>query len=119
MTELKFRLKKDGKCVGYMRVAPWGAAPMQVAWLDTADKSAQWSPVCNIVFDSLHDFVCLDRNGLEVYSGDLVKEDGRHWRVKWDEADLGWCLRDLAGEKPSQIPDPHTIELIPEEATDA
>lgn len=100
MTKLKFKLKKDGKEIGRVCLAPQPDAQLLV--------TQNW--------DSVHLFVCNDRNGAECYADDMVMEDGLQWYIKWDESDLGWCLRDLAGERPPQIPDPHTITLLPDEA---
>lgn len=114
MNELLFKLKKDGQCVGYMKYALYSEGGCILLWHRLPQDEGWRLPElkeCR-VFDSIHPFVCRDRHGKDVYADDTVKQDGRLWYVKWDANDMGWCLRDLAGELPPQIPDPLTIELI-------
>ena len=75
---LKFKLKKDGKTVGYLRFAS------EPAWKDgkfievSCDNEIWILYHTNIKllgeFDSVHQFVCLDCDDREVYLGDIVVE---------------------------------------------
>lgn len=72
MTELKFKLKKDGKCVGYMWIKD-GLILYRKA------GGTNWLARCVFEWDSIHPFVCLDRHGKDVYEGDRLREDDPNW----------------------------------------
>lgn len=80
MSELLFKLKKDGKTVGYLRIKEG-----KVWWQYTEyDKltNACWYNVSTgkaIDFDTAHPFVCKDKNGKNVFKDDSV---WFHWRGK-------------------------------------
>lgn len=86
MTEAKFKLKKNGngKTVGLLKIEN-GAAWTTVSVRDHSGILVGFDPSWDsawcigsdglqptIDFDSIHPFVCLDRNGVEVYEGDKV-----------------------------------------------
>ncbi len=85
MSELKFKLKKDGKCVGFARFSSTGANGLQFEYWwnrDPKSKTAQWDWHHNFAYDSIYPFVCLDRHGKEVYEEDTVLIDGDEHSVE-------------------------------------
>jgi len=71
MTEHLFKLKKDGKTVGYLKIvegtilfkfAP--AEKWENAWLEWLGNE--------IVFESAHPFVTKDKNGKDVFADDKI-----------------------------------------------
>ncbi len=107
MREIKFKLKKDGKCVGYLRWSGrWllayvpGASGTAVRLQDDAVIDVTTGVVL-LHFDSLHPFVCLDRNGKEVYCDDWVlsvAENEPGIVVMFDQWHQ-WCVRSRLGFK--------------------
>ncbi len=78
-----------------MRVALWGPTNcLQVAWLSASDSTAQWDPVCKIVFDSIHPFVRKDCNGADIYEGDRVRIERERGRFLFSigEGTIQSCL---------------------------
>jgi len=126
MKELKFKAKYDGKTVGYLRWKPpgeWKArrAKKDSLWCDAQlrDDAAIDDTFEEIFFyDELCRFVCLDRNGQDVYEGDKVKE------VHLGEASIGWSpigpryalICHQYGYRTEHWFDSKDIELIPEDA---
>lgn len=103
MTEYLFKLKKDGKTVGYLQISE------EVDTLSTTDPMAvyikkiggEWRTYeldCGrpykVIFDTAHPFVTKDKNGKDVFAGDKVRsKDGlREYRVTWDERRCRWWL---------------------------
>lgn len=74
MIELRFKLKKAGQTVGYMRIG-YSIRPdrLDCQWR-YADGDGHWNlGTPDIGFcDSAHPFVCRDRNGRDVYCDDWV-----------------------------------------------
>ena len=110
-----FKLKKDGKYVGKLRIKNG-----EVWW-----KYAEYSKVVNscwysvrtgkaIVFDTAHPFVTKDKHGKDVFANDkVISSDGlRKYKVIWDERRCRWWLCGI--EKPWAVNEPvwENYELI-------
>ncbi|MFA5378559.1 MAG: hypothetical protein WC455_22585 [Dehalococcoidia bacterium] len=112
MIARKFKLKMGGKTVGHMRVKDG-----EVEVLKSVPGPANGDPLCwekthapicdhsergmgiSFAWDSIHPFVCYDRNNKSVYAGDVVKwwepgyeHDSLTGTVKWDKSHLRWGL---------------------------
>lgn len=75
MTHL-FKLKKDGKTVGYLRFAkyrPQFNNDLCVQSKCLICNGAEWDEGDTLDYDSIYPFVCPDKNGKEVFAGDRVK----------------------------------------------
>ena len=78
MRELKFRLIRDGKIVGYEKWYPGQGKPTDVTsaepcWLYSKD-GVYWNPTY-IRHDSKDQFTGLkDRNDMELFEGDVIKK---------------------------------------------
>lgn len=98
MTELRFKLKKDGRTVGFLYI-----------------KDGCIS-VCSPAFDSIHPFVCQDRHGKDVYEGDEIFSYGQRCFMHYDEARFEWVLAGVPNQESTYCPrlsfSPQTIELI-------
>ena len=71
-----FKLKKDGKVVGYLqfdKYRPTYNNDLEVygKWID--DPNEEWREGVTPEFDEILPFVCDDKNGDEVFAGDTVK----------------------------------------------
>src|SRR5512146_1897947 len=77
MKELLFKLKKGGKCIGYMRTRALGPAKrLRVQYRNCPDLCMAddlWEEECRIDFDSIHPCVCRDRRGKDVFEGDTIR----------------------------------------------
>ncbi len=86
----KYKLKKDDKVVGYLKIIGW---PKGILWAPF--PKGVWIPYQaghpTMVFDTAHPFVCLDKNGDEVYAGDKVR-DKLAGNVIVVFEDLQYCL---------------------------
>lgn len=90
MSGLFAKLKRAGKCVGYMRFAP--GQQVEYWWSPDLDsKTAQWGWHQNFQFDSIHLFVCKDRNGKDVFCDDWIlfrldnEEPSERTQITWEE----------------------------------
>lgn len=96
MSELKFKLKKAGKTVGYMRVMPGQSTPwLCILYRETEEH--KWFIIADgdlPLFDSIHPFVCQDRKGKDVYEGDTVHDTSvdANGTVIWREDVLEFAL---------------------------
>ncbi|MCE5324942.1 MAG: hypothetical protein LLG01_00860 [Planctomycetaceae bacterium] len=122
MTELKFKLKRDGVTVGYARITPGPTGLLHETYREPDDPLDRWWLECPIdmrAYDSIHPFVCLDHHGNEVYEGDVVKchvsaepySDGVAvilQRIRLDLSDgpyyatPGACLIELIADQPQE-----------------
>ena len=73
MTELKFKLKQAGKCVGYLRIATLDGTDLLIHWSKDGSTWGYWEQFQTPAFDSIHPLVCVDRNKKEVYEGERVR----------------------------------------------
>ncbi len=99
MNEHRFKLKKDGKTVGYMQISE------EVDTLSTTDPMAVFIKKVNgewrtyefdsirhykVTFNSVHPFVTKDKNGKDVFAGDSVRSGKRVLTIVWDKCDMQW-----------------------------
>lgn len=79
MNEHLFKLKKDGKCVGYAHINGYGQLMFRLPNdSDWYCKDSFWPMLINrygfgIPTCSYHPFVTKDKNGKDVFAGDKVK----------------------------------------------
>ncbi len=79
-----FKLKKDGKTVGYLKIDK-----DLVCWRHTTLSAAlnkTWHTVHNSVridFDTAHCFVTKDKNGKDMFADDSVKSGKRVLTIVW------------------------------------
>lgn len=115
MTHL-FKLKKDGKTVGYLKIDP--SSRFGVLWqkLDDVWIENIHCPDLYFKFDTAHLFVCPDKNGKDVFAGDEVK-----WKnPAGDEAEIeavakgGFLFWDVDGAVFCPADEVGDIELIEE-----
>jgi len=75
MTELLSKMKKGGKCTGYMNIHE---NTVEVRRAADADEPTSWHHFYSydgcrkIDFDSIHPWICKDRNRKDVFEGDMV-----------------------------------------------
>ena len=121
-----FKLKKDGKTVGYLKINPEGKwdelHPMEDKFMFRPIGEAhkgKWYCIgykC-LDFDSIHPFVTKDKNGKDVFEGDRVYVfDKVACKVIWSSTHRGWAVQ--LCENPEGLPMsmssfyPKDIELI-------
>lgn len=92
-----FKLKKDGKTVGYLKFAERAKGILFSPLLDGI-----WVPYDKgnpaMVFDIAHLFVCKDKNGKDVFADDEVDSIGNRCLVMWHKVHLQWCLWHIEGD---------------------
>jgi hypothetical protein len=138
MTNLKFKLKLGGKCVGYERssffsghMSIWhseNGAFWRMLYGDMVPGAGEDFPFAWIPHDEKCPFVCLDRNGKEVYEGDKIHKGPKEYIVvpyHDEDGRIGWVLRmtelcasiNFRTEQSIENPIFRDIELIPDEVT--
>ena len=102
-----FKLKKDGKTVGYLKLADGWTQFQRVGRDD-------WYYPCDFKWISAHPFVTKDKNGKDVFAGDkLQSKDGlRKYEVAWNERQCNWFLRGLNSAWAVDSPTWKDYELI-------
>jgi len=93
-----FKLKKDGKTVGYLELQGFqypypDHKPMfcGVRFQRVGEKN--WGKT-EMEWDSAHPFVTKDKNGKDVFDADEIKMFSRQYKVVWDKREFGWYLQD-------------------------
>ena len=135
-----FKLKKDGKTVGYERyiycdqregyvkgkslVPQHSKDGININWehlylweLKTRPKGYWFEAHLDMDVYIEHDEKCLfvtkDKNGKDVFGDDEVDSMGGRCRVMWHEVMLQWCLWHIEGDYYfSSVTSKHDIELI-------
>lgn len=82
MSNHLFKLKKDGKCVGYLELrirTPYGYPVLWFRNLSRLDEGREWHSGNNVQADSIHPFVTKDKHGKDVFADDPV---WFHWKGK-------------------------------------
>ena len=118
-----FKLKKDGKTVGYLELRIRTSHGYPVLWfrnLSHLDEGKEWHSGNNIQADSIHPFVTKDKNSKDVFAGDKLKsKDGlRKYEVAWNERQCNWFLRGLSSSWAVNEPIWKDYELIEDKAND-
>ena len=108
MTEHLFKLMKDGKAVGYLRLKDgW------TQFHSTNFEKDQWYYPCGFKWTSAHSFVTKDKNGKDVFADDEVDSMGNRCLVMWHKAMFQWCLWHIEGDYYfGSLESKHIIELI-------
>lgn len=87
MNEHLFKLKKDGKTVGYLKLADGWTQFQRIGRDD-------WYFPCDVKWTSAHPFVTKDKNDKDVFADDIVSHDRSEFthRVTWNKARLEYVL---------------------------
>lgn len=116
-TKHLFKLKKDGKTVGYMQLQKHNKPNEHIGflWRYSRDCKHRWTgqKARWPIFNSAHPFVTKDKNGKDVFAGDKVKAGNWYFEVIWQKYGYG-----LKGKKSGwwrQFHEFEGIELIEEE----
>ena len=77
MTEHLFKLKKDGKTVGYMQLQKQHKPSeyLGLLWRFSSDGNTRWTgqKARWPIFDTAHSFIIKDKNGKDVFADDKIK----------------------------------------------
>lgn len=101
MNELLFKLKKEGKTVGYLKIRGGnllGSEDGKRFTFVTEQNQSRGIYLYRdigrpfIDYDSAHPFVCKDKNGKGVFAGDKVKANGIIAIVKLDVRECRYML---------------------------
>ena len=95
-----FKLKKDGKTVGYLRFAEYSDKDLHIQLSVEGDE---WDDDSELVeYNEILPYVCDDKNGEKVFAGDKVKGEGigepddigivGYSKKGFYEIDIGWEL---------------------------
>jgi hypothetical protein len=90
-----FKLKKDGKVVGYARLMPSIQCDFHLFVSKSIRKNLQtWRPSFKkyIQADSIHPYVCDDKNSEPVFVGDKVDYVSHKAIVRQNDGDFGYHL---------------------------
>lgn len=71
-----FKLKKDGKTVGYLELlvrTPYGYPVLWFRDLGRLDEGREWHSGNNVQADSIHPFVTKSKDGKDVFADDEIK----------------------------------------------
>ncbi len=93
MNEHRFKLKKDGKTVGYLKYdkyRPDCNGDLDVYGKFIGDGDDKWCEGVTPEFDAMYPFVTKDKNGNDVFAGDSVKFGKRILTIVWDNCDMQW-----------------------------
>lgn len=110
-----FELTKDGKCVGYLRFTKYSDKDLHIQLSVDGDI---WDDDTELVdYNSIHPFVCTDKNGEKVFAGDKAigvnfMEDCSPYQVKGEVKyhEASFCI--VSNYAYYQINDLLEIELI-------
>ena len=116
MNEL-FKLKKDGKTVGYLRFNGACARysdPKTHKNLSQREFESLPHINCSAIDLRLFPFVTKDKNGKDVFAGDKMqsKDRLRKYEVVWNERQCNWFLRGLSTSWAVNEPTWKDYELI-------
>lgn len=114
MNEPLFKLKKDGKTVGYCKLLkyrdPLDSVRHWRGW-GYSKNGKNWEQQI-ITFDTAHPFVTKDKNGKDVFAGDKVKAGSWEFEVIWQK--YGYGLKGIKHGWWRQFNEFEDIELIEE-----
>ena len=127
MTKHLFKLKKDGKTVGYLRFAKYSDGGLRI---QLSLDNFNWDDDPDLIdYDSAHLFVTKDKNGKDVFAEDFCRIGDPfggigstvEGYVRWTDAELTWRIEwnDRRGDTISMLVSAITdIELIEDEDDD-
>lgn len=85
-----FKLKKDGKCVGYLRIEEGRVL------LNPIDRPGYWciydGLLCKYMFDEALPYVCTNKNGDKVFVNDKAIYMGHEVTIKENDGNFGYHL---------------------------
>lgn len=115
-----FKLKKDGKTVGYLELYQDGNLRLEYnkascPWVHTGWPSHLRKFLNEEKVTSIHPFVCKDKNKKDVFADDKVDSIGNHCLVMWHKVLLRWCLWHIEGDYYFSAVSKREFELIEEQ----